>query len=299
MVLAPIANILVASNFNNLAPAGSTLSAGLGAAFSFSLFPSAGIPLFTHANLIYHMPQIRNTAPLFVSQETYFNFSRFDTLTFSLGAEYKLGDFIPFLEFQETIQAGSGLSFGSQPSKVSLGTRITPLSNKSLAILLGADVGLGKGVAVGVPFSPAYQILGQISYTVSLFQTERKHYLTTADVNVVDRKFSIEKNIKFMVGSTELEDQSKGLLDQIAQIIEQNKIKRLLIVGHTDSSHTEDYNLKLSLDRANTVKRYLVSKGTPEETLVAQGYGKRKPRASNLSEEGRSLNRRVEFYILE
>jgi hypothetical protein len=118
MVLAPIANILVASNFNNLAPAGSTLSAGLGAAFSFSLFPTVGIPLFTHANLIYHMPQIRSNAPLFISQETYFNFSRFDTITFALGAEYKLGDFIPFFNFKTLYKRAADFRLALNPLKL-------------------------------------------------------------------------------------------------------------------------------------------------------------------------------------
>jgi outer membrane protein OmpA-like peptidoglycan-associated protein len=90
-----------------------------------------------------------------------------------------------------------------------------------------------------------------------------------------------------------------GILDQIARVILDNKVKKLLIVGHTDSSHNDDFNLKLSIDRANTVKNYLVGKGIAEETLMAQGYGRRKPRASNLTEGGRMQNRRVEFFILE
>ena len=193
----------------------------------------------------------------------------------------------------------SGLSFGRSPSKLSVGTRITPLDNKSFALLLGTDIGLGKGVVAGVPFTPDFQVIGQASYTFGITSTERKHYYTTADVNVVDRKFIIKKTIKFKVAKTELDPESHSLLDQIADVIKQNNVKKLLIAGHTDSSHTEDYNLKLSLDRANAVKRYLVGKGIASDSLLTQGYGKRKPRASNATEEGRSQNRRVEFFILE
>lgn len=298
--LAPIANILIASNFNDLAPAGNTVSAGLGVAGSFSFFPTAGLPLFLHANVLYHMPQIRGGAPVTLAPETYYNFSRYNTITLGLAAEYKLGAFIPFMEFLDTIQADAPISFGSNPSKISIGTRIMPLSNKSVALLIGCDLGLGKARALGVPFSPDYQIIGQLSYTFGLLQTERKHYYTTHDVNVVDRKFVINKNINFKIGKAELEQDSTKILDEIGKVILQNQVKKLMIVGHTDSSHTDDYNLKLSQDRANTVKKYLSQNtGVAEETLIAQGYGKRKPIASNSTETGRSTNRRVEFIIIE
>ena len=166
-------------------------------------------------------------------------------------------------------------------------------------MLLGADIGLGRMDQPGVPYTPPYQVVGQLSYTVGVSQTERKHYFTTKDVNVVDRKFIIKKAIVFKVASAELDPSSTNLLKQIAEVIKQNKVKKLLIAGHTDSTANEDYNAKLSQDRANSVKRFLVGQGIPEDTFIAQGYGKRKPRASNLTEEGRALNRRVEFFILE
>lgn len=305
LVLAPIVNFLVASNFNDLAPAGTTVSVGGGIAGTLSFWQALNIPLFLHANLLYHMPQIRTSkASLVAEPEAFFNFSRFHTVTAGLGAEFKLGDVMPFLEFWQTAQTDSSLNWANSPSKVSVGARFTPLSNKSLAVLLGADIGLVSGksnntIVPGVPFNPSYQILGQLSYTFGVTQTERKHYYTTHDVNVVDRKFVIKKNIRFKVGKADLENESFALLDQIADVIKQNNVKKLLIVGHTDSTHTDQYNLKLSQDRANTVKRYIASRGIPEDTLIAQGYGKRKPKASNATEQGRALNRRVEFYILE
>jgi len=302
--VAPIGNFLIASNFNSLSPAVSTLSGGLGALGTFSLTPSTGIPLFLHANILYHMPQIRSNTPSASASETFYEFSRFSTVSLGLGAEYQWGNFIPFLEFMQVTHVNSALGFGKSPSRMSFGARFTPLENKSLAVLVGADLALRGSLSngspvVGVPFMPDYQLLGQVSYTFGLTQTERKHYFTTSDVNVVDRKFVIRKNINFKVASAELLRESFGLLDQIAEVIKQNKVKKLLISGHTDSTHTEAYNLKLSLARANSVKAYLVSKGIPEDSLVTQGFGKRKPKASNAHERGRSINRRVEFFILE
>ncbi len=296
--IAPVANFTIASDFNALTPSGSTLSAGLGANATFSLYPAIDLPLFLHGNLIYHSSQIRSGAGQVT--EKFFGFSRFHSVTLGLGAELHLGDyFIPFLEYHNTLSMGSGLGFFNAPSQITVGTRVTPLENKSLALLVGMDIGTGRAVASGVPYTPPARLVAQLSYTTGLTNSERKHYYTTSDVNVVNRKFIIKKNINFKVASAILEPSSTSLLDQIADVILKNKVKKLLIVGHTDSSANDDYNLKLSLDRANTVKQYLVGKGVAEETLMAQGYGKRKPRASNTTEEGRAKNRRVEFFILE
>ncbi len=296
--IAPLANFTIASDFNALTPSGSTLSGGLGVAATFSLYQAINLPLFLHGNLIYHSSQIRSGAGQVT--EKFFGFSRFHSIALGLGAEWHLGDFfIPFVEYHSTLSMGSGLGFFNNPSQITIGTRITPLENKSLALLVGMDIGTGRAVASGVPYTPPAQLVAQLSYTTGLTNTERKHYYTTSDVNVVNRKFIIKKNINFKVGSAILEPSSTTLLDQIADVILKNKVKKLLIVGHTDSSANDDYNLKLSLDRANTVKQYLASKGVAEEVLMAQGYGKRKPRASNATEAGRAKNRRVEFFILE
>jgi outer membrane protein OmpA-like peptidoglycan-associated protein len=220
-------------------------------------------------------------------------------MTLGLGVEYKIQNFIPFVEYLQTTYTDSNLNFGQSPSKISFGARMTPLSNKSLAVLLGGDIAINRSVTPGVPFSPGYQIIGQVSYTFGLHTTERKHYYTTKDVNIVDRKFVIKKRINFKVGKAELEPSSFSLLNEIAEVVQQNQVKKLLIAGHTDSTHGEEYNLKLSLARANAVKTYLVSKGISEDVLTTQGFGKRKPMASNATEAGRRENRRVEFFILE
>ncbi len=299
LTLSPIANFLIASNFNELAPSGTTLSGGVGVASTFSLFHSSNLPLFLHANLLYHTPQLRTTKIGPLDPEAYFNFSRYHTMTIGLGVEFKIHNFIPFMEYVHTTHTNSILGFGKSPSKITLGARITPLNNKSLAILLGGDIGVNRSVTSGVAFSPGYQIIGQVSYTFGLHTTERKHYFTTKDVNIVDRKFVIKKRINFKVGKADLLASSFSLLDEIAQVIQQNEVKKLLIAGHTDSTHNEDYNLRLSLARANSVKNYLVSKGISEDILTTQGFGKRKPMASNATEAGRRENRRVEFFILE
>ena len=75
-----------------------------------------------------------------------------------------------------------------------------------------------------------------------------------------------------------------------------NKIK---VKGHTDNRGTADFNMKLSNDRAKAVVDYLIKRGVSPSKLTYEGYGMSLPLTDNDTEEGRSLNRRVEFEILK
>jgi OOP family OmpA-OmpF porin len=81
--------------------------------------------------------------------------------------------------------------------------------------------------------------------------------------------------------------------------MEQHPDYILLIEGHTDIRADEDYNLDLSIKRAATVRRYLISKGIAEERLISQGYGVTRPIAPNGTLYGRQLNRRVELKSIQ
>jgi hypothetical protein len=73
---------------------------------------------------------------------------------------------------------------------------------------------------------------------------------------------------------------------------------KIEISSHTDSKGANDYNFKLSDNRAKSVVDYLISKGISADRLVSKGYGEEKPIATNDTDEGRQLNRRTEFKIL-
>jgi outer membrane protein OmpA-like peptidoglycan-associated protein len=74
---------------------------------------------------------------------------------------------------------------------------------------------------------------------------------------------------------------------------------KLEISGHTDNSGPREYNLDLSQRRANAVKKYLVDSGISGDRVIAKGYGEDQPVADNENRQGRRLNRRTEFKILE
>lgn len=84
-------------------------------------------------------------------------------------------------------------------------------------------------------------------------------------------------------------------LDQdVAALKERSDIK-VEVAGHTDSIGTEEYNMGLSVRRANAVRNYLIGKGIAADRLTVKGYGESRPIADNATEEGRFKNRRVEL----
>jgi OOP family OmpA-OmpF porin len=82
-------------------------------------------------------------------------------------------------------------------------------------------------------------------------------------------------------------------------MMQANPDMQVEIAGYTDSEGDDKHNLELSRRRAEAVEEYLIEKGIPENRIVAKGYGKENPIASNDTEEGRAENRRVEFVVIK
>jgi len=92
---------------------------------------------------------------------------------------------------------------------------------------------------------------------------------------------------------------SFNLLDQVALLIKANPEFKIRVEGHTDSRGKADRNLKLSDERAASVRTYLIKKNIEPERLQSVGYGSAQPIADNKTRAGREANRRVEFHIVE
>ncbi|HMQ00164.1 MAG TPA: OmpA family protein [Cyclobacteriaceae bacterium] len=127
----------------------------------------------------------------------------------------------------------------------------------------------------------------------------------SVDRNITMRKLStgystVLRNIYFDFDKATLKEASLNELNKLERMMKQNTAMKVEISGHTDNIGNKTYNKNLSLRRANTVKTFLVSKGVDARRISTAGFGSEKPLASNDDEEeGRELNRRVEFKVLE
>jgi outer membrane protein OmpA-like peptidoglycan-associated protein len=104
--------------------------------------------------------------------------------------------------------------------------------------------------------------------------------------------------IQFPVGQSIIMPDNYALLSKVQRAIRTFGEPEVLIEGHTDTTGSDEINEHLSQQRAESVRQYLVANKTlPEEKIVAVGYGSKRPLASNATEEGRAINRRIDVVI--
>jgi len=104
--------------------------------------------------------------------------------------------------------------------------------------------------------------------------------------------------LSFPIGKSVIETKYYSLLKQVQEVVVIYPQSTILVEGHTDSKGGDQANLKLSQDRADAVREYLVvNQGLPAERIQAVGYGKTRPIASNETEAGREQNRRIDIVV--
>jgi len=104
--------------------------------------------------------------------------------------------------------------------------------------------------------------------------------------------------IQFPVGQSIIMPDNYGLLSKVQRAIRTFGEPDVVIEGHTDTTESEEVSEHLSQERAESVRKYLVANQTlPEDKIVAVGYGSKRPLASNETEEGRAINRRIDVVI--
>jgi outer membrane protein OmpA-like peptidoglycan-associated protein len=107
-----------------------------------------------------------------------------------------------------------------------------------------------------------------------------------------------DSGILFDVNKTELKTIARTNIESLASSLKNNPETNILIVGHTDATGTENYNLKLSERRAASVRSYIIGQGILSSRLQTEGKGEWESIADNETESGRALNRRVEIVIV-
>ncbi len=108
--------------------------------------------------------------------------------------------------------------------------------------------------------------------------------------------FSLE-GILFDTAQATILPESLPILEKAYTALAANPEVKVLITGHTDNVGNDASNMTLSLNRANSVRSWLIEKGISAERIRAEGRGETQPRASNDTEEGRAQNRRIEFVV--
>lgn len=104
--------------------------------------------------------------------------------------------------------------------------------------------------------------------------------------------------VLFTSGKSDLLPIARDKLDKVAEVLqEQDPNKKFVVEGHTDSVGSEENNRRLSQDRADAVRSYLVSRGVPASQISAVGKGESSPVADNKTPDGRANNRRVEIVV--
>jgi outer membrane protein OmpA-like peptidoglycan-associated protein len=120
--------------------------------------------------------------------------------------------------------------------------------------------------------------------------------LNEAEKKVLNEAFS---SLEFLTGTSKISESSLLSLTELANLFIAKPDYKLEINGHTDNLGNAKNNKKLSQDRANAVKAFIVSKGIATDRLKATGFGSSKAIADNKTPEGRQRNRRVEFKIVK
>ena len=103
--------------------------------------------------------------------------------------------------------------------------------------------------------------------------------------------------INFAIGSAKIKSDSIGKIDRFSKFLFRNKGSFVRVIGHTDSVGTDEANMALSIQRANSVVNRLLELGVSPSRIKAEGRGERQPLVSNYTDEGKSKNRRIEIIL--
>lgn len=139
-------------------------------------------------------------------------------------------------------------------------------------------------------------------YTFELpeeIRSDSADYLATVDVvELAPGDAVVLQNIQFEFNSSALTADSESGIQILVAFLKRNPELKVELAGHTDNVGNENYNLKLSSERAETVRKALIANGIDDTRLIAKGYGATKPLVPNDTEEHRALNRRTEMIII-
>lgn len=187
-------------------------------------------------------------------------------------------------------------------NKTQRGAAIGAVGGALLGGILGNNVGKGGNGALGAVLGG---VVGGVAGGVigNKMDKQAREIETAVPGATVERvgegiKLTLGENaVRFDTNKSTLTAGAKANLDKLVSVFNQYPDTNIQIYGYTDSTGAAEYNLKLSGERASSVKSYLATKGISSSRFTTTGLGIADPIATNDSPEGRSQNRRVEFAI--
>ena len=166
------------------------------------------------------------------------------------------------------------------------------IENDKGGLLIGAAVGALAGAGIG-----NYMDKQQQEMEAELAAEQARHDIEIKRLEDESLKIDISSEVSFDFGSAGLKSAFMPTLQKVSGILQRYPNTIIHVVGHTDSVGSEGYNMNLSHRRAQSVVDYFATDGVPSSRLITLGRGEAEPRASNETEAGRQLNRRVEIYV--
>ena len=166
----------------------------------------------------------------------------------------------------------------------------------------GALLGKGKGAAIGAGVGAAGGYVWSRYMENKRAQMQQATAGTGAQVSQTDDnrlKLNIPSDISFDTNRSDIKPDMRAILDSFADGLHDHPDMEIDIVGHTDSTGNDAINDPLSMDRANSVRNYLVQRGANGRNIRTEGRGSHEPIASNDTAQGRAANRRVEIFLAE
>lgn len=177
-------------------------------------------------------------------------------------------------------------------------TKFNPDKNKFRLVVPG-----GKKYKFKISSQGYNSNIGFVDYTSVTGYKEIKFDIALKIKTIVELPEEPEvitlENVYFDFGKSDIKSESYPELDKIVRLLFDNPGIQIEISAHTDNVGSDEYNLKLSQARAESVLNYIVANGIPINRLTAKGFGSSKPVADNNTEQGRQKNRRVEFKIIK
>ena len=173
-------------------------------------------------------------------------------------------------------------------------------------VVLGAAVGGSRGAATGAVLGGAAGAVGGNIWSKKMQDQKAAMEKATVGTGVAVSqtadnrlKLDIPSDVSFDVGRSAIKPNFDPILNQFGSTLVQHPETTISIIGHTDSTGSDAINNPLSIDRANSARDYLVSRGVARNRISTDGRGAREPVGDNATVQGRDKNRRIEIYVAE